>query len=146
MKDLSLFVKINTYGVIFTIVAILFIIKVGMSALLFPNNQIGGIDPDLIPEIKMYDFENFPGLMGILSGGYYLHNISLPIVRNSQHPENNLRDLFLGFFMVFLSYCICGMLGYIGFQNLDYTVNQNCLNMLPSTSLLAVFVRFCVFL
>ena len=123
LKDLSLFVKINTYGVIFTIVAILFIIKVGVSALLFPNESIGGMESSLVPEIKMYDFEKFPGLMGILSGGYYLHNISLPIVKNSKNPENNLRDLFLGFFLVFLSYSICGMLGYVGFQNLKPEVD-----------------------
>ena len=115
LKDLSLFVKINTYGVIFTIIAILFIIKTGVVAIIYPNHEFGGIDPLNVPEIKMYDFEKFPGLMGILSGGYYLHNISLPIVRNSKNPENNLRDIFTGFFLVFLSYSVCGVLGYIGF-------------------------------
>ena len=55
--------------------------------------------------------------IGILGGGFYLHNISLPIYRNSKNPENNVRDMFLGFLVVALSYIICGILGSIGFQN-----------------------------
>ncbi len=54
--------------------------------------------------------------MGILGGGYYLHNITLPIVRNSKKPENNVRDVFIGYFLVFLSYVICGTFGSFGFS------------------------------
>ena len=57
--------------------------------------------------------------MGILGGGYYLHNISLPVYRNSKNPENNVRDVFLGYLLVFLSYSICGVLGYYGFEKLS---------------------------
>ncbi len=60
---------------------------------------------------------NYKALVGILCGGYYLHNISLPIYRNSKHPEKNVRDIFIGFFLVFLSYATCGILGYYGFSN-----------------------------
>jgi len=41
---------------------------------------------------------NYGHLLGILGGGFYLHNISLPIYRNSKNPENSVRDMFLGFF------------------------------------------------
>jgi hypothetical protein len=53
--------------------------------------------------------------MGILGGGYFLHNIMLPIVKNARHPENNMRDVLIGYFMVYISYSICGTLGYFGF-------------------------------
>lgn len=56
-------------------------------------------------------------LMGTLGGGFYLHNISLPIYRNSKYPENAVRDMFLGFFVVMLSYCLCGTLGSYGFKS-----------------------------
>jgi hypothetical protein len=56
--------------------------------------------------------------MGILGGGFYLHNISIPIYRNSKNSKNNLRDMFIGFFVVALSYILCGILGTFGFQNL----------------------------
>ena len=53
--------------------------------------------------------------MGILGGGFYFHNISLPVIRNSRTPENNIRDVIIGYFMVFLTYWLCGVLGYFGF-------------------------------
>jgi hypothetical protein len=64
--------------------------------------------------------------MGILSGGYYLHNITLPIMKNNKNKENNIRDLAIGYFLVFISYVICGSLGYFGFtgtyfKNKGYT-------------------------
>ena len=43
MKDLSLFVKINTYGVVFTIIVIVFICYVGIRALIYPNKEFGGL-------------------------------------------------------------------------------------------------------
>ena len=59
----------------------------------------------------------FGPLMGCLGGGFYLHNISLPIYRNSKNEKKNVRDMFLGFFVVCISYIICGCLGAIGFSN-----------------------------
>ena len=63
--------------------------------------------------------ENYSPMLGILAGGYYLHNISLPIYKDSKNPKNNVRDMFIGFLMVCLSYIICGTLGVYGFKNLE---------------------------
>jgi len=57
---------------------------------------------------------HFAVLMGILGGGFYFHNISLPVIRNSKNPENNERDVLIGYFLVFLTYCFAGVLGYYG--------------------------------
>lgn len=54
-------------------------------------------------------------LMGILGGGYYFHNISLPVIRNSKDPSKNARDVFLGYLCVCITYVACGCLGYYGF-------------------------------
>ena len=72
-------------------------------------------------------------LMGILAGGFYMHNISIPIYRNSKNPKNNVRDIFIGFLLVCLSYCICGTLGVYGFNSEalfgpGVHAQQNCLN------------------
>jgi len=88
--------------------------------------------------------------MGILGGGYYLHNISIPIYRNSKNPEKNLRDIFLGYFLVFLSYSICGVLGYYGFSSYEMFgdrqgIEQNCLNMFGVNNGYAMLVRLCTF-
>lgn len=60
---------------------------------------------------------NYYNLLGTLAGGYYLHNISLPIYQNSKEPKKAVRDMFIGFSCVCLSYIICGTVGAIGFQN-----------------------------
>lgn len=88
--------------------------------------------------------------MGILGGGFYLHNISLPIYRNSKNPEHNVRDMFLGFLAVALSYIVCGVLGSIGFSNRSLFpdadgVGQICINMFSTRSGIATFIRACVF-
>lgn len=55
--------------------------------------------------------------MGTLGGGFYLHNISLPIYQNSKKPEKAVRDMFIGFFLVCMSYILCGVLGMYGFKS-----------------------------
>ena len=81
-----------------------------------------------------------------------MHNITLPIIRNSKKPENNVRDVFIGYFLVFLSYTLCGIMGYFGFSGTYFTVTlgkteilSNCLLMLPSTNVFATIIRFCTF-
>lgn len=74
----------------------------------------------------MFD-KGFPSLMGILGGGYYLHNITLPIIRNSKNPKNNKRDVMIGYTLVLISYLLCGMLGYFGFTG-EYFKSQLVLN------------------
>jgi hypothetical protein len=72
--------------------------------------------------------------MGTLGGGFYLHNISLPIYQNSKKPEKAVRDMFIGFMVVCFSYITCGVLGMYGFKS-NYLfpdrggeIEQNCLN------------------
>jgi amino acid permease len=59
---------------------------------------------------------SFPPLMGLLGGGFYFHNISLPVIRNSRNPENNIRDIVIGYVLVLITYIVCGCLGYYGFS------------------------------
>jgi len=64
--------------------------------------------------------KTFPPLMGIMAGGFYFHNVSLPVLKTSINPENNLRDIFIGYFAVFITYCLCGVLGYYGFTGSEF--------------------------
>ena len=67
----------------------------------------------------------------------------------------------MGYFMVFLSYAICGVLGYIGFLGTDFSsyftkhysdtalrslIDQNCLNMFDYTNIAAFMLRIAVFM
>lgn len=64
---------------------------------------------------------NFSPLAGILGLGYFLHTCSLPIVRSAAQPEKTDRDMFLGYFFVFVSYLLIGTLGYIGFIGTNFS-------------------------
>lgn len=119
-KNLAIFVKINTFGVIAVIGVIIFVCAFGIYG--FTNTSYyfswTSNDASIVPvdssNIVMFE-TGFSHIMGILGGGYYLHNISLPILRNNKKKENNNRDLFIGYCMVFLSYALCSTLGYFGF-------------------------------
>lgn len=153
IRKVGIFVKINTFGVIFIFMIITFIIGVGIYA--FSNTEFVFTVP-LFPSkdtalIKLFS-GNFGPLMGILGGGYYLHNITLPIIRNSAQPEKNVRDVFIGYLLVFCSYSVCGVMGYFGFSGTYFTqvlheheITSNCLLMLPSGNILATIIRFCTF-
>ena len=103
---------------------------------------------------------NYAPAAGIFCAGYFLHVIGVPILRNARQPENNKRDLFLGYFFVFISYIIIGGLGYIGFIGYTFQeyfammsqtkesgqINQNCMTMFPYQDVMAFIIRLSIFL
>jgi len=58
--------------------------------------------------------------MGIMSGGFYFHNLSLPILKNVKDKSKNVRNVFLGYSLAFISYLMCGILGYFAFTSKDF--------------------------
>ena len=93
MKDLTIFVKINTFGVIFTVIIIVFIVGVGIFSMTDPavsyelvtsNPNIHKDGDEWVVELALFG-SGYKYLMGILGGGFYLHNISLPIYQNSRN-------------------------------------------------------------
>lgn len=90
--------------------------------------------------------------MGILGGGFYFHNMSLSMVANAEKPEHNTRNILLGFILVFLTYSVIGVTGVYGFTGNQFAsfepsvnmIKENCLNMMPSESTVATFIRTCI--
>jgi amino acid transporter len=155
IKNIGIFVKINTVGVVFILMIIVFIIVVGIIGLTNTHYVFelpAHVEPgETVHELKLFS-SSFGPLLGILGGGYYLHNITLPIIRNAKNPENNVRDVFWGYFLVFVSYSVCGLMGYIGFSGSYFTdtlhqpqILSNCLLMFPSGDVVATIIRFCTF-
>jgi solute carrier family 38 (sodium-coupled neutral amino acid transporter), member 9 len=154
IRKLGFFVKFNTFGVIFIFMIIAFILSVGVYG--FTSTHYTFTLPDNPSQrdpffIKLFSLD-FAPLMGILGGGYYLHNITLPIIRNSANPKNNARDVFIGYFLVFISYSLCGVMGYFGFSGTYFTkdpsyagIKSNCLFMFPSDNIVATIIRFATF-
>jgi len=145
-RDLKIFITLNSYGVIFVVTIILGIISVGFYSLSNTeytfrintyNSHYDSGNSSYIAYINLAS-SSFPPLMGLLGGGFYFHNISLPVIRNSRYPEKNARDIVIGYVLVLFTYIISGCLGYFGFAGRAFEsenpmgpagIQQNVLNM-----------------
>lgn len=127
MKNIKLFMKISSIGVIFVIMLMVFIMYTGILSLTNTNFSIGTMEEsdnsnwDSDQRTLVLFYKQYPSMLGILCSGYFLHTCSLSIVRNSKYPEKTNRDIFLGYFMVFVSYSVVGALGYIGFMGTNFS-------------------------
>jgi amino acid transporter len=158
--------KVGSFGVIFVFMLIIFIIITGVMAFTNTEFNIGSAEnasqTDWNTELRTITManENFSPLAGILGLGYFLHTCSLPITRSAAKPENNPRDMFLGYLFVFISYIVIGSCGYIGFIGTDFTdyyvnheatatagqIAQNCLLMFDYLDVAAFVLRSAIFL
>ena len=80
-RELSLFIKIGSYGVIFVSIVILFIISTGVYSLFstqfdISNKKWESSEPRHLSFFK----SNFGPLSGMMCLGYYLHNCVIPIL------------------------------------------------------------------
>ena len=91
--------------------------------------------------------------MGIVGGGFYFHNMALPIVANAANPKKTPRNILIGFICVFMTYSLVGVAGVYGFSGIKFAdvapstnnIQENCLNQLPSDSMGATLIRLCIF-
>lgn len=58
----------------------------------------------------------YANLAGVLCAGFYLHQFSVPIVKSSANPEKVTRDIWISYFMVYMSFMVVGVFGYFGFN------------------------------
>jgi amino acid permease len=126
-KDLSIFMKVGSIGVIFIVFLMFFIIYVGVNGLTNTEYKWGtmaesdnSIWEDPQRTLVLFNL-NFAPLAGDLCTGYFLHTCSLPVLRSSKNPEKSIRDLFLGYLLVYISYSVVGVFGYIGFIGTNYS-------------------------
>ena len=133
-RDLDIYIKLNTIGVLGIIILMVYIIVTGLVGIAetdYTTNKHeydeylekvdSGISTPYLAYIELFASQ-YARLMGILGGGFYLHNISLPIIARNPNPKTNERDLFIGYFMVFLTYITFGIVGYLGFSAEEYKV------------------------
>jgi len=158
--------KVGSFGVIFVLMLIIYIIITGLMAFTNTEFDIGSAEDaketDWNTSLRTLTMANqsYSPLAGILGLGYFLHTCSLPIVRSAAKPENNERDMFLGYLFVFISYIVIGSLGYIGFTGTNFStyfvnhegtatageIAQNCLNMFDYQDAAAFVLRLAIFL
>jgi hypothetical protein len=130
MKQVNLLIKLASYGIYFVAVNFGFVIITSIMTMSntsfdFELQKNISNNPEDVRHLYLFG-ENPSNLMGLLMGSYFSHSFILPILRNNANPENNKRDLFFGYLLVFLTYVIIGVLGYIGFSGYKFNpVYQN---------------------
>ena len=88
-RDLTIFMKMTSYGAIAIISILVFIIGVGFFSI--SNTNYRAV---VVPEDNLFDLShnfrqiflfnsNFTPLAGVLGIGYFLHPVSVPIMRNN---------------------------------------------------------------
>lgn len=160
-KDLSIFIRLVSFGSAFIIALIIFIVGFGFYGLGSTSYEIVDANTFVPPykdgdirELKLFS-ANFSPLAGALGIGYFLHTVSLAIVRNNAVQKNNERDVFYGYLLVGFTYMMVGAMGSIGFVGNYFShyfvgkdtgeMDQNCMNMFQITDPLAFVMRFALF-
>ncbi|CAI2365038.1 unnamed protein product [Moneuplotes crassus] len=150
-RDISMFIRLNSFGIIFVCFILIYILAYGFYSLSNTTFEISNEESDLEGTTRNISlFRNkFNNLAGMMTLGYYIHNVCISIVKENKHPENNTRDVFIGYFLVFLSYSLVGSLGYLGFSGYTFKANiretENLLYMFSATDMLAFVIRIICF-
>ncbi|EYC19852.1 hypothetical protein Y032_0023g751 [Ancylostoma ceylanicum] len=122
-KSPTFFTKFNVLGTVSVLYILLFngarLIKCGVHISL----------TDVASEVYAAPFSmNFPALTGTLTLSYFIHNCILTILRHQRNPENNTRDLCIGFALVAFSYIFVAVTFYISFPFRKSCIHDNLLN------------------
>lgn len=151
LRDRTIFIRMSTFGVLFILIQILFVVLIFFYSIFTTDYNYFWTDADVTKQdnnaIVMFG-SNFQSLTGMLAAGYFLHQLGLPIILDNKNQKNNTRDVFLGYFMVYLTYCVIGICGYFGFSGSYFEglpIKQNLLNMFGTDNPIATFIRVCSF-
>lgn len=135
-RHYGLLIRFNTWSIILLIYIIVFFLgssfKQGLTAV-----------------VKHELFElNFGWFTGVLTASFVLHNAIINIMRNQRRPENNVRDLTIGYALVVTTYIIVGSICFVAYRNspliLEHggKIPQDFLRMFPRTNVGAIIARF----
>lgn len=144
LKEMAFLVKINSLGIYFVSILLLYVMYTGVSSLFTTSFNFDYFkNADTEPRY-LYLFGPDPSiLMGTLSLGYFSHSFVLPMMKNNRNKSKNTRDLFLGYFCVMTTYVIVGSLGYIGFTGKTFGAQfeDNWFRFFESGNILIIILR-----
>ncbi|CAJ0596766.1 unnamed protein product [Cylicocyclus nassatus] len=122
-KSPTFFTKFNVLGTISIAYLVLFngarLIKCGVHVSLTDTNS------EVYTKAANW---RFPTLTGTLTMSYFIQNCILTILRNQANPENNTRDLSIGYVLVGFSYTFVAISFYIAYPFKKDYVQDNLLN------------------
>ncbi|KAK6024383.1 transmembrane amino acid transporter protein [Ostertagia ostertagi] len=135
-KSPTFFTKFNVLGTISVFYLLIFtgskLLECGM------NMNFG--DPNSIHYAAAFSWR-FPALTGTLTLSFFIHNAVLTILRNQKNPENNARDLSIGYLLAALCYVFIGFTFYAGFPVQRTCISDNFLNNFGAGDILSSTAR-----
>uniref|UniRef100_A0AAF5DRN0 Nudix hydrolase domain-containing protein n=1 Tax=Strongyloides stercoralis TaxID=6248 RepID=A0AAF5DRN0_STRER len=135
-KSPTFFTKFNMLGTISVMYLITFTImkavECGINVDFFNKNS-----PNYLPLWRL----RFPALTGTLALSYFIHNAVLTILRNQKNPQNNARDLSIGYSLSALCYLIIGTMFYIAFPTYRNCISDNFLNNFGTGDVMSATAR-----
>ncbi|KAL4236476.1 hypothetical protein ACF0H5_004862 [Mactra antiquata] len=135
-KSPTFFTKFNALGTISVTYLVIFVMKNAIS---------WGIHLDFYNKsspVYVYEFKtSFPYLSGISALAYFVQNCVCAVTRPQKHPENTVRDLIIAYVLVAVTYLYVGVMVYISFGLDKSCIEDNFLNNLADTNVMAFVAR-----
>ncbi|PIC34182.1 hypothetical protein B9Z55_013913 [Caenorhabditis nigoni] len=135
-KSPTFFTKFNVLGTISVMYLLMFV----FSKLLECGVNMDFSNPKSMHYVQLANM-HFPALSGTLTLSYFIHNAVLTILRNQKHPENNARDLSIGYCLVAFCYVFIGFTFFAAFPVQRSCISDNFLNNFGAGDVLSSTAR-----
>ena len=140
-RNLGVFIRLGSLGAIFVTMFVIGIVVLGIFSWYNTEYQIGTTEDNQLTKWDLKNLQgirtvvlftaNFAPLASLLNIGFFLHTMAVPILKHAKHPENNTRNLFVGYTIVFISYMVIGAVGYFSFIGTTFKNYFTFVNLTP---------------
>lgn len=135
-KSPTFFTKFNVLGT----VSVMYLLCFTFSKAFECGWNMDFSDPTSEHYVQLYSWK-FPSLTGTLALSYFIHNAVLTILRNQKHPENNARDLGIGYALSAACYILIGFMFFAAFPTVRSCISDNFLNNFGSGDVMSATAR-----
>ncbi|KAF8373924.1 hypothetical protein PRIPAC_80353 [Pristionchus pacificus] len=135
-KSPTFFTKFNVLGT----VSVFYLLSFTASKLVECGVNLDFVNKASIHYASMFSWK-FPALTGTLTLSYFIHNAVLTILRNQKHPENNARDLTIGYGLAAFCYVFIGFTFYAAFPVQRSCIADNFLNNFGTGDVMSATAR-----
>ena len=147
IKDIKKLLVINEKGIFMIILFCIFIVFLGIRALsteeitFINTGKVGAGNEGL--QLILFDTD-LTELIGVFCVAYLMHNVVAGMMKSNKNPNNNSRDLFISYSIVFIIYTLLGLFGCFGVAALyhhDYKNSKGVQNPIPKSILELLSVK-----
>lgn len=114
VKNMKYILKISDVGIYMILIYSIFLLYLGVSCFIkydlsFTLNGQPGMNKDGL-EIILFTGDIF-NIVGIFATAYFIHSVCCGLMKNSQNPDKNTRNLGISYIIVMVLYNILGIFG-----------------------------------